>query len=527
MKNFILLSALFVSWLGLAQPTTNAPVPTHGATEVYSVYSDSYTNSVSNYNPGWGQSGAVNTAYDPTGTASNYVMAYTNFNYQGTDLAPVTVGPPPVFPDLSTMEYLHVDVWTTTATVLKVSPINNGTGTGEFLVEVPLVQGGWSSVNLPKSAFTGMTWNSVFQMKFDGQAGANPSTIYLDNIYFWKNPVDPASDATLSDLKVDGTTVTGFSSAILSYNYSLPSGTTTIPQITLATATNTNATVTITQATALPGSATVLVTSQNGSVTKTYIVNFAVAGPNIPAPTPPARNAWDVISIFSDAYSNIAIDTWSAPWDDSSVEDMVISGDNFKKIDFTNFLGVDFSTAGHHDMSQMTHYHIDYWTDEANIDGKVLNSKFSQWGGTSGEVSSFINTGIVSANGQWVSIDVPITSFTDAPQTRTDIAQFLLISNLDIAYVDNIYVYRAPTMSAESFANGNEISVYPNPVTNGSILNISKNVTKVAVFSLTGQKVIEASNTNQLQINNLTSGVYFVNMTTEEGISINRKVIIK
>jgi hypothetical protein len=34
-----------------------------------------------------------------------------------------------------------------------------------------------------------MTWNSVFQMKFDGQSGANPSTIYLDNIYFWKNPV--------------------------------------------------------------------------------------------------------------------------------------------------------------------------------------------------------------------------------------------------------------------------------------------------------------------------------------------------
>jgi hypothetical protein len=32
-----------------------------------------------------------------------------------------------------------------------------------------------------------MTLTDIFQLKFDGQAGVNPSNIYLDNIYFFKD----------------------------------------------------------------------------------------------------------------------------------------------------------------------------------------------------------------------------------------------------------------------------------------------------------------------------------------------------
>ena len=72
--------------------------------------------------------------------------------------------------------------------MVKISPINNGSGHGT-LVEVSVTPGAWNSVDLPQSAFTGMTWDSVFQMKFDGQFNADgtqntaPFDIYLDNIY--------------------------------------------------------------------------------------------------------------------------------------------------------------------------------------------------------------------------------------------------------------------------------------------------------------------------------------------------------
>ena len=183
-----LFMLMFGFSLAYAQPTTNAPTPTNDATNVVSIYSDSYTNVATNYNPGWGQSGAVNTTYNPTGTGTDLVMAYTNFNYQGTEMTTQ---------NLSAMEFLHVDIWCNanpTSSIVQLSPVNNGTGVGEVLVTINHTQGSWYSVDIPKSDFPGMTWDSVFQLKFaaNGTGSSVPVDIYLDNIYFWKNPSAPA-----------------------------------------------------------------------------------------------------------------------------------------------------------------------------------------------------------------------------------------------------------------------------------------------------------------------------------------------
>jgi len=90
-----------------------------------------------------------------------------------------------------------------------------------------------------------------------------------------------SSDASLSDLKVSGTTVTGFAAGTLTYNVSLAAGTTTVPTVT-ATPTEANADVEVTPATSLTGDAaarttTVKVTSHDQSVIKNYTVVFTVA----------------------------------------------------------------------------------------------------------------------------------------------------------------------------------------------------------------------------------------------------------
>jgi hypothetical protein len=91
----------------------------------------------------------------------------------------------------------------------------------------------------------------------------------------------PAStDATLSNLTVDGETVDGFNSSVYTYNVELPYGTTTIPAVAAVT-TDANATKVITQATALPGDATVVVTAEDGTTKLTYTVHFTVALSNI------------------------------------------------------------------------------------------------------------------------------------------------------------------------------------------------------------------------------------------------------
>jgi hypothetical protein len=90
-----------------------------------------------------------------------------------------------------------------------------------------------------------------------------------------------SSDATLTDLKVSGTTVTGFAPGTLTYNVSLPAGTTTVPAVT-ATPAEANASVVITPATALTGdvaarTAKIDVTSHDKSSVKNYTIVFSVA----------------------------------------------------------------------------------------------------------------------------------------------------------------------------------------------------------------------------------------------------------
>lgn len=88
--------------------------------------------------------------------------------------------------------------------------------------------------------------------------------------------VPPGSDATLSDIKVDGTTVAGFDPATLTYGVELPYGTTVVPTVTTTT-TDMNANAVVTPAASLPGTTSVLVTAEDGTTTQTYNVNFTIA----------------------------------------------------------------------------------------------------------------------------------------------------------------------------------------------------------------------------------------------------------
>ena len=102
--------------------------------------------------------------------------------------------------------------------------------------------------------------------------------IYMQNIYTDGTMGDPpiSTDATLSDLTVNGTTVDGFSPT--NYNYSVPIPTGDPLPITGATTSFPAATIAITQATAVPGQAVVLVTAEDGTTQLTYTIDFYIAG---------------------------------------------------------------------------------------------------------------------------------------------------------------------------------------------------------------------------------------------------------
>lgn len=533
-------------------PVTNPPAPEDRAAEdVISIYGATYENiSGINYDPNWGQTGhgQVNPAFDP-GTGQ-VILAYPNFNYQGTDFA----GNP--F-NASAMEFLNVDIWVAEGTnrMVKVTPVDNsGNGPSEVLVEVPVTPGSWNSVSIPLESFTGMSMQSVFQLKFDGQfnadgsANTTPFDIYLDNIFFWKMETTSENDATLSDLQIDGETIPGFDPDVRNYTLNLPAGSPDVPQITLATPTNENATVTINQASGIPGEASVEVVSENGENERVYTITYIGSIPGEAPPLQPDRNPMDVISILSDAYTDIEVDTYSAEWDDSDFEFVTVAGATTMRIDFGNFIGIDFQ-SNRQDMSDMTHFHMNFWTANDTFD-KSFNLKFSEWGGTDGEVSAFeysLNNASnppLDEQGVWVTVDIPLSSWTpiNAPNVvRGDVAQFVITSNLDVVYVANMYVYREGSVSTEPGETPRKFELgqnYPNPF--NPTTNISYSIPQsgdvtLEVFNVMGQRVATlvngvqsaGSHTTSFDASNLSSGVYMYRLNFEGASQTRQMLLVK
>ena len=253
-------------------PTVAAPTPpARDPEDVLSVFSDAYTDvEGTDFNPGWGQTTQVSFVE----IEGSETLKYANFNYQGTQFAsPLSV---------TDMEYIHLDMWTADATSVNFFLIS--TGPVETAFALPITPNQWVSYDIPLTTFTGVDLSDVIQFKFDGGDGS--PTIYLDNLYFYKENGEEGTDASLSDLQVDGTTIEGFAPSVLNYSVVLPQGTTDVP-VVIATTNDPDASADVTPADAIPGTTSVLVTSANGEVERTYTVAFSIDAGVVDGPRNP------------------------------------------------------------------------------------------------------------------------------------------------------------------------------------------------------------------------------------------------
>lgn len=149
-------------WSNPVVPLIAAPVPTRPAANVLSVFSDSYPNLPgSDFFPNWGQS----TVVTQIPISGNNTLRYTNFNYQGLQLA--------ANQNLSTYQFLHIDYYSANAGTLNaflISPPGSpgGQAPWEKAFSLPVPTAGWNSVDIPLSHFTPqVALGSVFQFKFE------------------------------------------------------------------------------------------------------------------------------------------------------------------------------------------------------------------------------------------------------------------------------------------------------------------------------------------------------------------------
>ncbi len=431
-KQYFLLAFFALLFAGaFAQPTISAPTPpTRTATNVVSIFSDAYTNVAgTDFFPNWGQTTVVS---DVT-IAGNATKKYATMNYQGVQFASAV--------NASSMTNLHIDLWTSNCTAFDVYLINTSPTTIEQSVTLTPTLAGWNSFDIALSKYSNIALNNIGQFKLVATPSGS-STVYLDNIYFWKASNVP----TITGFSVPAKMV-GDAPFTLTDPTSNSTGAFTYTSSNTSVATISGKTVTI------KGGGTSIITATqaaagafvSGTTTATLVVSFP--SPTTAAPTPTATAA-NVLSLFSDAYTNVAGTDWFPNWGQSTVvTDIMIAGNNTKKYDNLNYQGVQFASAVN--ATGMTNLHLDLWTPNCTaFDVFLINT------GTSTVEQSVTITPTLAG---WNSFDILLSKYNTI--ALNNIGQLKLVgtpAGTSVVYLDNIYFWKgggganAPTITGFS-----------------------------------------------------------------------------
>jgi len=271
----------------------------------------------------------------------------------------------------------------------------------------------------------------------------------------------------------------------------------------------------------------------------------------VSAPTPPAREAADVISIYSDAYADVVLDDFDFGLCGASpaVAEVMIAGNPTQRYLGEACQGINFEN-NRIDASAFTHLHFDFYTDETYVIDKVFNLKLVDWAGneteagaTGLEVNFNAGTTPEMTTGSWVSVDVDITVFGPlviGNLTTSDLAQIHITSNLSNAWYDNLYLYKGeslPETCNDGVMNQDEtgidcggamcpacedevgvsdleleFKVYPNPASDKITLSNVPSHYSYIIYNSVGRKLMFGSNTVSVDISSLLSGMYFIEL---------------
>ena len=178
-------------------------------------------------------------------------------------------------------------------------------------------------------------------------------------------------------------------------------------------------------------------------------ITFVSQGEFNSAPTPPERDPNDVISIFSDAYTNVAVDYFNGFWapyqtTQGGAPPVNVGGGQVINYSDLNFVGIGtFLDVPAVNATDMTHLHVDIYVNDPLDPGDFISLSINNDVGnneTSGTII-FDNNALV-ADG-WVSLDIPLTDFSGLSD-RSQLGLIIFVTDATISniFVDNIYYYR-------------------------------------------------------------------------------------
>jgi hypothetical protein len=248
--------------------------------------------------------------------------------------------------------------------------------------------------------------------------------------------------------------------------------------------------------------------------------------PTTAAPTPTALQA-NVISMFSNAYTNVNVDTWRTSWSSASLTDIQVAGNDVKRYSTLDFVGIETTGANFIDASGMDNFNFDVWTPNVTT-FKVKLVDFGADAAYGGGDDTEHELSLSPTANSWNTFNLKLSDFTNLAGKK-HIAQLIfagLPTGAGVVYLDNIYYSKAP-----SSIEGNTVALsqlYPNPAKQFVRLSAASNIETVEVYNALGQVVYSAQpKQNQVEISTLTfaKGVYTIKAMINGAISIHSCVV--
>jgi hypothetical protein len=259
-------------------------------------------------------------------------------------------------------------------------------------------------------------------------------------------------------------------------------------------------------------------------------ITFGTPGPPLGTPMTPAPDpnfaAVDVISMFSNVYTDVPVNTWQTAWSQGTLNDIQIQGNDTKKYTGLNFVGVETTGSNILNVSNMTHLYLNVWTPnmtEFRVKLVDFGNDLSYAGGDDTEHELTFNPILES----WITLDIPLTNFVNLA-SNNHIAQLIFSGNPSgsgVVYVDNVLFHNVVT-GIETI-QANEMKLYPNPVQNELSIANSENLATIQILSLTGDIILVQKDmtTATLDVSQLENGLYVCVLKTINGEILQSKFI--
>jgi hypothetical protein len=284
-------------------------------------------------------------------------------------------------------------------------------------------------------------------------------TFWIDELKFEKlGTILPLSASIMNGTNVTRTTFVGVKSTVTGVisTFNMPNGinqSVSISPAYLNFVSSNSSVATVSDSgvvTPLSAGTAVITATFNGQpATGSLIINCT--GNYINAPTP-TLNSSNVISIFSDAYTNVPVNYYNGywqPWQTTISNDFSVLGDNVLNYTNFNFVGIEFSSPTVNATS-MTHIHLDAFIPGPIAPGRQLRVIVVDFGANgvfgggddtrhSTTFTATTPTAVVSQN--WISIEIPFSAMPNL-LSKSNLAQIILEGgDNSILYVDNVYFH--------------------------------------------------------------------------------------